>query len=232
MVRLLLVDDDPSLLDVLALACEDEGHEVLTACDGLEALDRVAGVDLVISDVNMPRLDGFGLCRRLRAAGHEVPLVLLTSRDDEIDHALGLELGADDYVTKPFSTRILLARVGALLRREALKAAAVAEASGTHSAVVRGRLLLDAERIEVRWDGTSVRVTVSEFRLIEALAHRPGVVLSREQLLDRVRGADSVVADRIIDSWVRRLRRKIEAVDDGFDRIETVVGAGYRWRDG
>jgi DNA-binding response OmpR family regulator len=234
MSLLLLVDDDPSLLDVLTLACDDEGHDVVTAVDGMEALQRLKerSPDLVISDVNMPRLDGFGLCRRMRAAGHQVPLILLTSRDDEIDHALGLDLGADDYVTKPFSTRILLARVAALLRREALRDAAVAQASGSADApVIRGSLLLDPERIEVRWGGAPVRVTVSEFRLLEALIRRPGVVLSRAQLLDQVRGSDSVVADRIIDSWVRRLRRKIEAVDDGFDRIETVVGAGYRWRD-
>ncbi len=229
-MRLLIVDDDPALLDVLSLACEDEGHEVVTAFDGLDALAKIADVALVISDVNMPRLDGFGLCRRLRSADNHVPLILLTSRDDEIDHALGLELGADDYVTKPFSTRILLARVAALLRREALRRAAVAEASGAASVVARGRLTLDAERLDVRWDGTAVRVTVSEFRLLEALVHRPGVVLSRAQLLDRVRGSDSVVADRIIDTWIRRLRRKVQAVDAAFDGIETVVGAGYRWR--
>ena len=235
MSLLLIVDDDSALLDVLSLACEDEGHEVVTAGDGMDALVRLAdhAVDLVISDVGMPRLDGFGLCRRLRQGGEQVPLILLTSRDDEIDEALGLELGADDYVTKPFSTRILLARVAALLRREALRDAAVAQASGSREApVLRGRLLMDAERIEVRWGDTPVRVTVSEFRLLEALVRRPGVVLSRAQLLDQVRGSDSVVADRIIDTWVRRLRRKIEGVDAAFERIETVVGAGYRWRDG
>jgi DNA-binding response OmpR family regulator len=175
----------------------------------------------------MPGLDGFSLCRRLRESGNRVPLVLLTSRDDEIDEALGLELGADDYVAKPFSTRVLLARVAALLRRDAMRAA-----HQTEHAVAKGALELFPERLEVRYAGKPITVTVTEFRLLEALASRAGFVLSRDRLLEIVRGDESVVAERIIDTYVRRLRRKIEAIDPAFDRIETVIGAGYRWKDG
>jgi DNA-binding response OmpR family regulator len=184
--------------------------------------------DLIISDVNMPRLDGFALCRKLRAAGNPVPLVLLTSRDSEIDEALGLELGADDYVAKPFSTRVLLARIEALLRRETMRRGASAS-----SAILRaGELALDAERLEASYRGTSLTLTLTEFRLLEALARRPGIVLSRERLLELVRGDDSVVVERIIDAYVSRLRRKIEAIEPGYDGIETVIGAGYRLRAG
>ena len=228
--KILLIDDDASLLDALSLAFEDAGHEVHTAADGLRGLDAVRAnkPDAVVSDVNMPGLDGFSLCKKLRDAGSRVPLVLLTSRDHEIDEALGLELGADDYVAKPFSTRVLLARIAALLRRDKLRAAEVPEAKP----IAKGALELSPERLEVRYAGTAVVVTVTEFRLLETLATRSGVVLSRERLLELVRGDESVVAERIIDTYVRRLRRKLEAIDPAFDRIETVIGAGYRWKDG
>lgn len=227
MPRILLIDDDPALLDVLAMAFEDAGHEVVTARDGVRGHARVAedAPDVVISDVNMPGLDGFTLCRRLRDAGNLVPFLLLTSRDGEIDEALGLELGADDYVAKPFSTRVLLARVASLLRRQAARSGAVA----TPLRKV-GRLSLDADRLEARYDEVAFEVTVTEFRLLEALTSRPGVVFSRDRLMVLARGDDSVVAERIIDTYVRRLRRKIEAIDPGFEDIETVIGAGYRWR--
>lgn len=226
--RILLIDDDSSLLDALSIAFEDAGHEVLTAPDGARGLERVRSdrPDAVVSDVNMPGLDGFSLCRKLREAGDGVPLVLLTSRDNDIDEALGLELGADDYVAKPFSTRVLLARVGSLLRRESRRRSPEAERP-----VARGALELFPERLEVLYAKTSIAVTVTEFRLLEALASRAGMVLSRDRLLGIVRGDDSVVAERIIDTYIRRLRRKLEAVDSSFDRIETVIGAGYRWKD-
>lgn len=228
MPRILLIDDDPSLLDVLAMAFEDAGYDVLTAPDGVRGHSRVLAdaPDVVVSDVNMPGLDGLSLCSRLRGAGNTVPIVLLTSRDSEIDEALGLELGADDYVAKPFSTRILLARVASLLRRQ--------QARGSAAVTPRrqvGRLSLDPDRLEARYDGTSFEVTVTEFRLLEALTSRPGVVFTRERLLELGRGDDSVVAERIIDTYVRRLRRKIEAIAPDFDDIETVIGAGYRWRE-
>ena len=225
---MLLVDDDRSLLSVLSLAFEDAGHTVLTASDGPSALVRAreGAPDAIVCDVVMPGLDGFSVCRRLREGGSAVPFVLLTSRDDELDEALGLELGADDYVAKPFSTRVLLLRVSSLLKRDSLRR------GGAEPRRERlGTLDLSPERLEVRLRETPVSVTVSEFRLLHALAQRPGVVLSRGQLLEHVRDDGSVVAERIIDTWVRRLRRKLEAVDPTFDAIETVVGAGYRLRD-
>jgi DNA-binding response OmpR family regulator len=226
--RILIIDDDESLLDVLSLAFEDAAHEVTVARDGLEGMRRARAdrPELILCDVNLPRLDGFSLCRQLRAAGDRTPLVLLTSRDGEIDETLGLELGADDYVSKPFSTRVLLARVAALLRREQLRSGPDAAAAALRC----GQLELDPDRLSVGYAGKPVPVTVTEFRLLEALARRPGIVLSRERLMETVRGDESVVADRIIDTYVRRLRRKLEAVDPSFCCIETVIGAGYRWR--
>ncbi len=231
MPRVLLIDDDRELLDVLSLAFEEAGYEVTTAPDGREGLAAIAKErpDAVVSDVNMPAVDGFLLCRTLRGKRDFLPLILLTSRDGEIDEALGLELGADDYVAKPFRTRVLLARVAALLRRDALRAGGAGGEAAP--AVVRGALSIDPERLEIRWRTAPITTTVGEFRVLECLARRPGVVLSRERLLAQIRDDDSVVGDRIVDTYVRRLRRKLEAIDPAFDRIETVVGAGYRWRD-
>ncbi len=228
MARVLIIDDDTALLDVLALAFEDAQHDVLTAADGAGGLAKIESQrpDAIISDVNMPGIDGFTLCRRLREGGNATPLVLLTSRDSEIDEALGLELGADDYVTKPFSTRVLLARVAALLRRDAQRSGG----GGFGATQTAGSLHLDADRLEVRYGDQALTTTVTEFRLLEALTSRPGVVCSRPALLERIRGDDSVVAERIIDTYVRRLRRKLERIDPTFDAIETVVGAGYRWK--
>jgi DNA-binding response OmpR family regulator len=227
--KILVIDDDSALLEILALAFEDAGHEVLQAHDGKQGAQAVETQrpGLVVSDVNMPGLDGFSLCRQLRAQGNRVPLILLTSRDSEIDEALGLELGADDYVCKPFSTRVLLARAAALLRREELLASAAAPSKR----FAAGKLELDTERLEARYAGKPFAVTLTEFRLLEALARRPGIVFSREQLLQLTRGDDSIVVDRLIDTYVRRLRRKIETLSPSFDGIETVVGAGYRWRE-
>lgn len=228
MPTVLLIDDDPTLLDALTLAFEDAGYRVELAHDGREGLQRVVDrmPDAVVSDVNMPGLDGFSLCRKLREAGNAVPVLLLTARNHEIDEALGLELGADDYLSKPFSTRLLLARVAALLRRDQMRRRQEPEASP----LLQQSLEIRSERLEIRYRGEAVPMTVSEFRLVEAMARRPGVVLTRDRLLDLVRGDDSVVAERIIDTYVRRVRRKFELIDAQFDRIETVVGAGYRWR--
>lgn len=228
MAVILLIDDDASLLDGLAMAVEDAGHDVLTAPDGARgwAMATDKSPDLVISDVNMPGMDGFTLCRKLREAGSDVPILLLTARDNEIDEALGLELGADDYMSKPCSTRILLARVTALLRRQSMRA------QGTHgtSQLSSGSLAMDAERLEVRWRDVLLETTVTEFRMLEAMAARPGIVLSRGRLLELTRDDGTVVAERIVDTYVRRLRRKFEAIDKQFGAIETVIGAGYKWR--
>lgn len=223
MARVLFADDDPAFREALALALEDGGHTVTAVVDGVAVLERWATVDpeVLVADVNMPRLDGFSVCRRLRERGERVPIVLLTARDTEIDEALGLELGADDYITKPISTRVVLLRIAALIRRSRALAAPVAS-TGLH---------LDRDRLEIAWNGQPVPMTVTEFRLVEALVARPGAVLRRDTLMDRMRGDDSVVDPRIVDTYIRRLRRKFEAIDMDFDRIETRVGAGYRWRD-
>ncbi len=227
MARILLVDDEAGLLNVLAYGLGEAGHDVTTAPDGRDAWRQLqsASFALVVSDINMPGLDGFALLRKLRGAGNSVPVILLTSRDNEVDEALGLDLGADDYVGKPFSTRVLIARIAALLRREELRRV---DSSGARYSV--GRLTLDAERLEVAYDARRVEVTVTDFKLLEALARRPGIVISRTRLLDHMRDDDSVVSDRIVDTYIRRLRRKLEAIDPSFDHIETVTGAGYRWR--
>ena len=182
MARLLLIDDDSSLLEVLTLAFEDAGHAVQTALDGAAGLRTLeaGGVELVISDVNMPLVDGFALCRRLRQGGSDVPFILLTSRDSDIDEALGLDVGADDYVSKPFSTRVLLSRVTALLRRSELRRGSKA----TEPTLTVGRLELMPERVELRFAGAPIEVTVTEFRLLECLARRTGIVFSRERLLE------------------------------------------------
>lgn len=227
--RILLLDDDPSLRDVLSMVLEDAGYAVETAADGRagQALFAARRPDLVVCDVNMPHVDGFSFCRALRSAGDDVPLILLTSRDSEVDEALGLDLGADDYISKPASNRVLLARIAALLRRHT----SLASASAPHTTRQLGALQLASERLEARYADTLVPLTVTEFRLVEALVARAGMVRSREQLLDAIREDDSVVAERLVDTYVRSLRRKFERVDAGFDRIETRVGAGYRWRD-
>ncbi len=229
MGRILFIEDDAALADVLALAIEDAGHEVAHARDGIAGLERIARdkPDLVVSDVNMPRLDGFSLCKKLRAAHNHVPLILVTSRDSEIDQALGLELGADDYVIKPVSARVLVARIAALLRRDALRKSSEA----ARNKLVAGPIAIDPERVDVRLHGAPIVVTLTELRILEVLCGRPGVVFSRDRILEIIRGDGSVVEARIVDSYVRRLRRKMEAVDPSFDRIETVVGAGYRWND-
>ena len=226
MAVILLIDDDETLLDVLSLSLEDAGHRVLCAgngVDGLAAL-RAHQPELVISDINMPRLDGFALCRQIRTLGLNTPVLLLTSRDSEIDEALGLDLGADDYVVKPFNTRVLLARVQALLRRHRPDAA---PSPPLHI----GELSVDSERFEVSYQGKPVAMTRTEFRLLMALLSRKGAVCSRERLLSATRGDDSTVDARLIDTYVRRLRRKFAIIDSRFDHIETLIGFGYRWRE-
>ncbi|MFO0641145.1 MAG: response regulator transcription factor [Polyangiaceae bacterium] len=233
MARVLLVDDDPSLLDVLSLAFTDAGHDVVTAADGKAGLALVerGGLDLVVTDVNLPHMDGFSLVRELRAKGHTLPVVLLTSRDTEVDEVLGLDLGADDFVSKPFSTRALLARVGALLRRDPKHAAPRQSPPGeADTTITHKELAVDPERLTATYGGKELSLTLTEHRILEAFVRRPGRVLSRAKLLELGRGDDGVVDDRLVDTYVRRLRRKIEAFDPSFEGIETVVGAGYRLR--
>jgi len=234
--RVLVVDDDRGLLTVLAAALGDEGFVVTVADNGLLGLRRFEadGADLIILDVLMPEMDGLEVCRRIRRKS-KVPIVLLSSRGDEVDRVTGLETGADDYVTKPFSTRELVARIRAIERRLGgadPAAAPAASSGGLGSEIIEaGPLRLDPGRFEVRWRGKAVVLTRSEFQILGALARNRGMVLARERLLDLARGDDAVVTDRTVDTFVKRLRKKIRDVDDGFDGIETVFGVGYRYRD-
>jgi len=226
-VRLLLIDDDEALLQSLAIILGAEGHVAITTGSGRGGLDRAERerFDAILCDINLPDIDGFTVCRKLRARGDTTPLVLLTSRDGDIDEALGLELGADDYVTKPFSHRVLLARLGALVRR--------AGGAAPSDIVRAGELEIDRERLEIRFRGTALVATLTELRLLAALIEVPGRVLSRDKLLARAReDDDSVVAPRLVDTYVARLRKKLDEIEAGAGkRIETVTGAGYRWRD-
>jgi two-component system response regulator ChvI len=237
--RLLLVDDDALLVTVLGAALAEEGYTVEVARDGRDALRRFqhSRPDLVVLDVQLPEMDGLEVCRRLRAQA-TTPIILLTSRAEEVDRVTGLDLGADDYVTKPFSTRELCARIRALDRRLDRPRAAPAAAAGAGSAtallgaepVRAGELLLDPARFLAAWKGQPVPLTRSEFQVLLLLARRRGLVLSREQLLDLCRGDDVVVTDRTIDTFIKRLRKKLRQADPDFDAIETVFGIGYRYR--
>lgn len=224
---MLLIEDDRALSDALTLGLEDGGHAVIAAFDGREGLTKIERdkPDVVLCDVGLPRLDGFSLCRMLRERGDQVPLILLTARDSEIDQALGLELGADDYVIKPVSVRVLLARITALLRRSAARRSNEDAAAK----LVAGDLTIDRERLEARWRGQALVTTVTELRLLEGLASRPGIVLSRGRLLELARGDEGDVTERLVDAYVRRLRKKLTEIDPEFAAIETVIGAGYRF---
>lgn len=227
--RLLIVEDDPSTLTLLRDALASDGYAVDALADGTLALARVIDgrYELIVSDVNLPGLDGFSLCRRVREKDSRTPSILLTSRDSEIDEALGLELGANDYVTKPFSLCVLRARIAGLLRRASSKR----DTAPSDELFERGPLRIDRARLTVRWHDAPLETTVTEPRLIDALATRAGRVLSREKLLELAREDDSVVAPRIVDTYVARVRKKFEAVRKRSDPIETVVGAGYRDRE-
>ena len=232
-----LVDDDRNILTSVSIALQAEGFVTRVYTDGQTALKAFADnqPDLGVFDIKMPQMDGMELLRRLREMGGAVgamPVIFLTSKDDELDEALGLAMGADDYIAKPFSQRLLIARVRAILRRQDLDRGTL-PASGEPEAEVplieRGRLMMDPARHKVRWDGREVVLTVTEFLILEALAQRPGVVKSRNQLLDIAYHDDVYVDDRTIDSHIKRIRRKFRAVDDGFDAIETLYGVGYRF---
>jgi len=219
------VDDDPALVDVLSMALESAGFAVTTASNGRAGWDALQAdpPDLVLLDLVMPEMDGLELCRRIRAA-HTTPVVMLTSRDDELDKVLGLELGADDYVTKPFSTRELVARIRATLRRVQMQHDAQEPAT-----LQLGPLRVDRDRREVWLGGQAVTLTATEFELLWTLAAHPRRVFGRQALIDRVYGEGIVVADRTIDTFIKRLRQKLAAADQGFDAIETVRGVGYRF---
>ena len=231
-----LVDDDRNILTAVAIALQTEGFATRVYADGESALKalRENPPDLAVCDIKMPRMDGLELLRRLRETSM-LPVIFLTSKDDEADEALGLASGADDYIAKPFSQRLLIARIRALLRRADLarrRAEGEAEPETLPEPIRRGRLELDPARHQVTWNGVAVSLTVTEFLILEALAQRPGVVKSRNQLMDAAYHDDVYVDDRTVDSHIKRLRRKFRAVDPEFSGIETLYGAGYSFSDG
>jgi two-component system response regulator ChvI len=225
-----LVDDDRNILTSVSMTLEQEGYQVRTYTDGESALQALTArpVDLAVLDIKMPRMDGMELLQKLRARS-PLPVIFLTSKDEEVDELMGLRLGADDYITKPFSQRLLLERIRALLRRND---SSRADASGQPSSgiMVRGDLVLDETRHQCTWKGQDIQLTVTEFLLLKTLAARPGMVRSRDQLIDAAYGENMFVDDRTIDSHIKRVRKKFRAADDSFNHIETLYGIGYRYR--
>jgi two-component system response regulator ChvI len=232
-VTIALVDDDRNILTSVSIALQSEGFLTRVYSDGETALKALVEnpPDLAVLDVKMPRMDGMELLRRLREKS-ALPVIVLTSKDDELDEALGLAMGADDYIAKPFSQRLLIARIRAILRRTEMRATPPEEQPEAEPAqIVRGRLSMDPARHRVSWEGKDVTLTVTEFMILEALAQRPGVVKSRNQLMDVAYHDDIYVDDRTIDSHIKRLRRKFRAVDGEFSAIETLYGVGYRFAE-
>jgi len=236
MAKITLVDDDENIVASVSLALESHGHAVKAYYDGASGLAALESdpPDLAILDVKMPRMDGMEVLRRLRQSS-ELPVIMLTSKDEEIDEILGFNLGADDYIHKPFSQRLLIERVKAVLRRARAEAgeepATAAAAGGGGKAIKRGRLTLDPARHDCMWDGRPVRLTVTEFLLLQSLAQRPGFVKSRDNLMDAAYDDQVYVDDRTIDSHIKRMRKKFRQVDGDFDAIETLYGVGYRYRE-
>jgi two-component system, OmpR family, response regulator ChvI len=228
--RIVLVDDDENILTSVSIALEQEGYEVTTYGDGEVALPALLEnpPDLAVLDIKMPRMDGMELLRRLREKS-SLPVVFLTSKDEETDQFLGLRMGADDYITKPFSQRLLIERIRALLRREKMRRSS--EAAVAPESMRHGSLSLDFERHMCRWKGTIVEMTVTEFMIVKALAQNPGHIKSRDQLMDFAYGESVYVDDRTVDSHIKRIRRKFKDADSDFDHIETVYGIGYRFKD-
>ena len=225
-----LVDDDRNILTSVSMTLEQEGYAVRTYTDGESALQGITArpVDLTVLDIKMPRMDGMELLQRLRQRT-SLPVIFLTSKDEEVDEVMGLRLGADDYITKPFSHRLLLERIRTLLRRNETSRA---EGSGAAPGLmVRGDLSLDDTKHQCLWKGADIQLTVTEFLLVKALAARPGMVKSRDQLIDAAYGENIYVDDRTIDSHVKRVRKKFRAVDENFNQIETLYGIGYRYKE-
>jgi two-component system response regulator ChvI len=228
-----LVDDDRNILTSVSIALQADGFATRVYSDGEAALKALVDnpPDLAVLDIKMPKMDGLELLRRLREKS-QVPVIFLTSKDDELDEALGLAMGADDYIAKPFSQRLLIARIRAILRRTETPTTAPEEGEESAQPVlVRGRLSMDPARHRVTWNGAVVTLTVTEFLILETLAQRPGIVKTRNQLMDAAYQDDIYVDDRTIDSHIKRVRRKFRQVDNEFDAIETLYGAGYRFSE-
>ena len=233
MPTIALVDDDRNILTSVSIALEAEGYRIMTYTDGASALEgfKTSPPDLAILDIKMPRMDGMELLRRLRQKT-DLPVIFLTSKDEEIDELFGLKMGADDFIRKPFSQRLLVERVKAVLRRASAEGRRPPpKETDTPRSLERGQLRMDPERHTCTWKGEPVTLTVTEFLILQALAQRPGVVKSRDALMDAAYDDQVYVDDRTIDSHIKRLRKKFKAVDDDFDMIETLYGVGYRFKE-
>jgi len=235
MPKIALVDDDRNILTSVSLTLEAEGYNVSTYTDGASGLEGLTSdkPDLAILDIKMPRMDGMELLRRLRQKS-DLPVIFLTSKDEEIDELFGLKMGADDFIKKPFSQRLLVERVKSILRRSAPRdgqPGAPAEPQPGKQLIERGNLVMDEERHTCTWKGQRVTLTVTEFLILQALALRPGVVKSRNALMDAAYDDQVYVDDRTIDSHIKRLRKKFKATDDDFEMIETLYGVGYRFKE-
>jgi two-component system, OmpR family, response regulator ChvI len=231
--RIAIVDDDQNILTSVGIALEAEGYAIRTYTDGEQALKGLAEepADLAVLDIKMPRMDGLEMLSRLRRES-SMPVIFLTSKDDELDELLGFKLGADDYITKPFSVRLLIERIRALLRRvELVRGEEETEAEAEQAVLSRGELILDAARHLCTWKGESVALTVTEFLILQALAGRPGHVKNRDQLMDAAYGENVYVDDRTIDSHIKRMRKKFRDIDAEFGHIETLYGVGYRYSE-
>ena len=232
MAVITLVDDDENIVESVKLALESHGHTVRAFHDGASGLEALESdpPDLAILDVKMPRMDGMEVLRKLRQTS-SLPVIMLTSKDEEIDEILGFNLGADDYMTKPFSQRLLIERIKAILRRAGVESGEIDTSENAGKSLKRGKLAMDPARHECTWDGRPVRLTVTEFLLLQALAQRPGFVKSRDNLMDAAYDDQVYVDDRTIDSHIKRMRKKFRVVDPEFDAIETLYGVGYRYRE-
>jgi two-component system response regulator ChvI len=226
-----LVDDDRNILTSVSMSLEAEGFNVKTYSDGEEGLKGITSnpPDLVVLDIKMPRMDGMEVLSKLRETS-ALPVIFLTSKDDEVDEVIGLRMGADDYITKPFSQRLLIERIRALLRRQQLQKEPVNE-NKSDEIIERGDLTLDDSRHLCAWKGNAVNLTVTEYLLVKALAQRPGHVKNRDQLIDLAYGENIYVDDRTIDSHIKRVRKKFKNVDKEFNQIETLYGIGYRYKE-
>ncbi|MCP1167807.1 response regulator transcription factor [Limimaricola litoreus] len=232
MSKIALVDDDRNILTSVSMTLEAEGFDVETYNDGQQALDAFNKKlpDMAVLDIKMPRMDGMDLLQRLRQKT-QMPVIFLTSKDDEIDEVLGLRMGADDYVKKPFSQRLLVERIRTLLRRQEAISGETVEVTEENKVMERGHLTMDPLRHAVTWKGKDVSLTVTEFLLLQALAQRPGFVKSRDQLMDVAYDDQVYVDDRTIDSHIKRLRKKMRNADPDFSAIETLYGIGYRYNE-
>ena len=232
MPTIALVDDDRNILTSVSIALEAEGYRIMTYTDGASALDgfRTSPPDLAILDIKMPRMDGMETLRRLRQKS-DLPVIFLTSKDEEIDELFGLKMGADDFIRKPFSQKLLIERVKVVLRRSIAKDSTAPKEVNVPKVLERGHLRMDEERHTSTWKNEPVALTVTEFLILRALATRPGKVKSRNALMDAAYDDQVYVDDRTIDSHIKRLRRKFRATDDSFDMVETIYGVGYRFQE-